>query len=165
MHRGLWDLSNILQNIQRVTKLFNRWIQLESWAIEGDSPVIEIKQSLVSIPSKAEHVKLCLNLRGPSRKAKYWLVTDSERVQWWKGEKNSEKLSEIDPETVSLQTARALLIVWLRSCWRMSRRVIFSCELKWLIHGGEGKPSLNRAKLVTGDRPEPWRSNHDQDEA
>ena len=98
----------MLQHIHGVKKLFNRWIQLESWAIGRDSRVIEIKQSLISIPSKAGHEEPCLNLRGPSRKAKYWLVTDSERVQWWKGEKNSEKLSEIDPETVSLQTARAL---------------------------------------------------------
>lgn len=52
----------------------------------------------------------CLNLREPSRKAKYFLVTDSEQVQRWKGEKNSEKLSEIDPEIVSIQSVRALLI-------------------------------------------------------
>lgn len=34
-----------------------------------------------------------------------------------------------------------------------------------MISGAEGKPSLNRAKLVTWDRPEPWRSNHGQNEA
>ncbi len=38
--------------------------------------------------SKAEHVKLCVKTRGPSRKAKYYLVTDSEPVPWGKGEKN-----------------------------------------------------------------------------
>ena len=62
-------------------------------------------------PSRAGHEEPCLNQRGPSRKAKYWLMTDSERVQWWKGEKNSEKLSEIEPETISLQTVGALWIV------------------------------------------------------
>lgn len=56
-------------------------------------------------------MKPCLNLPGPSGKAKYSLVTDRERVQRWKGEKNSEKLSEIDPKTVCLQPAGALLIV------------------------------------------------------
>ena len=53
----------------------------------------------------------CLNLREPSRKAKYSLVTDSEQVQRWKGEKNSEKLSEIEPKTVSLQSVKPLSIV------------------------------------------------------
>ena len=53
----------------------------------------------------------CLNLREPSRKAKYDLVTDSEQVQRWKGEKNSEKLSEIEPKTVSLQSVKPLSIV------------------------------------------------------
>jgi hypothetical protein len=33
---------------------------------------------------------------GPSSKAKYSLVTDSEQVPWGKGEKNPEKGSEID---------------------------------------------------------------------
>ena len=31
-------------------------------------------------PSKARHEKPCLNLGGPSSKAKYYLVTDSEQV-------------------------------------------------------------------------------------
>ena len=66
--------------------------------------------SQVSIPSKAGHEKPSLNQRGPSRKAKYQSVTDSERVQRWKGDKNSEKLSEIELETVSIQSVRALLI-------------------------------------------------------
>ncbi len=33
-------------------------------------------------------MKSCLNLRGPSRKAKYYLATDSEPVPRGKGEKN-----------------------------------------------------------------------------
>ena len=53
---------------------------LESYTIVGDSPVYEILKSLRSILSRAGHVKPCLNLRGPSRKAKYSLVTDSEQV-------------------------------------------------------------------------------------
>ena len=85
--------------------------RLGSLTIEGESPVIEINYTLVRIPSKAGHEEPCLNPPRPWGKAKYFQVTDSERVQWWKGEKNSEKLSETEPETVSLQTVRALLIV------------------------------------------------------
>jgi hypothetical protein len=62
---------------------------LERQTIEGDSPVTEIaRNSLTAYPSKAGHVKSCLNLRGPSRKAKYYLETDSEQVPRGKGEKN-----------------------------------------------------------------------------
>ena len=39
--------------------------------IEGDSPVYEINLSSNSILSRTEHVKFCLNLPGPSGKAKY----------------------------------------------------------------------------------------------
>ena len=46
--------------------------------------------------SKAGHVKSCLNMGGPSSKAKYSLVTDSEQVPWGKGEKNPDEGSEID---------------------------------------------------------------------
>ena len=63
--------------------------RLESRTIEGDSPVTETAcNSLTAYPSKAGHVKSCLNLRGPSRKAKYSLETDSEQVPRGKGEKN-----------------------------------------------------------------------------
>ncbi len=51
---------------------------LESPAIGGNSPVGE-RQFLKggSIPSTTEHVEFRRNQRGPSRKAKYSLVTDS----------------------------------------------------------------------------------------
>ena len=49
-------------------------------AVVGESPVYEIHSSLWSILSTAGHVKPCRNQRGPSRKAKYSLVTDSEQV-------------------------------------------------------------------------------------
>lgn len=39
-------------------------------------------------PSRAGHVQSCLNLPGPSGKAKYSLATDSELVPRGKGEKN-----------------------------------------------------------------------------
>ncbi len=63
--------------------------RLERRAIEGDSPVTEtVVQALTAYPSKAGHVKSCLNLRGPSRKAKYYLETDSGQVPRGKGEKH-----------------------------------------------------------------------------
>jgi len=43
--------------------------------------------------SKAGHVKPCLNPRGPSRKAKYSSLTDSEPVPLGKGEKNPVDVS------------------------------------------------------------------------
>ena len=54
---------------------------------EGENPVDEILRTLLSILSTAEHEKFCWNQRGPSRKAKYSLVTDSEQVPRGKGEK------------------------------------------------------------------------------
>ena len=60
---------------------------LESWTIEGESPVCEILKEPTGIPSRAEHVKLRLNPGGPPPKAKYKLMTDSEPVPRGKGEK------------------------------------------------------------------------------
>ena len=45
-------------------------------------------KSLVRHLSRTEHVKVGLNRRGPSRKAKYSLTTDSEPVARAKDEKN-----------------------------------------------------------------------------
>jgi hypothetical protein len=51
---------------------------MERPAIAGDSPVREIGTSRERYLSRSGHVKPRLNLRGPSRKAKYSLTTDSE---------------------------------------------------------------------------------------
>jgi hypothetical protein len=51
---------------------------LERPAIEGDSPVHERAHEMKL--SRAGHVKSCLNMGGPSSKAKYDLPTDSELV-------------------------------------------------------------------------------------
>ena len=54
---------------------------LERPATEGDSPVDEIANRSCSLyPSSAGHVEPCVNLGGPSPKAKYSLATDSEQV-------------------------------------------------------------------------------------
>ena len=47
---------------------------------EGDNPVHKSNPLPSSILSKAGHVKSCLNLPGPSGKAKYLQETDSEPV-------------------------------------------------------------------------------------
>ena len=59
------------------------------------------------ILSSAGHVKPCMNLAGPSAKAKYSWETDSEPVPWGKGEKNPCEGSEIEPETVYVQAVGA----------------------------------------------------------
>lgn len=61
---------------------------MEKPAIEGDSPVDEIKKSLRSIQSSTGHVKPGVNVRRPRRKTKYTVLTDSELVPRGKGEKD-----------------------------------------------------------------------------
>ncbi len=53
---------------------------METGAIEGDSPVSEILLTPGMFPSTTGPVKPCGNLGGPSSKAKYESVTDSEQV-------------------------------------------------------------------------------------
>ena len=53
---------------------------MERPSVEGERPVHEIVYIPSSILSRAGHVKPCLNLPGPSGKAKYSSETDSERV-------------------------------------------------------------------------------------
>ena len=77
-------------------------------AIVGDSPVCEKLLKVKS--SRSGHVKSWLNMGGPSSKAKYSLLTDSELVPWGKGEKNPGEGSEIEPETLCLQAGGALLL-------------------------------------------------------
>ena len=48
--------------------------------IEGESPVYERKVEVSGFQSSTRHEKSRMNERGPSRKAKYYLVTDSELV-------------------------------------------------------------------------------------
>ena len=53
---------------------------LEKHTIDGESPVYERKAKTSGIQSSTRHVESRMNKRGPSRKAKYYLVTDSELV-------------------------------------------------------------------------------------
>ena len=52
---------------------------MERPTIDGDSPVHEIFLNLART-STTGHVKPCGNMGGPSSKAKYYLMTDSELV-------------------------------------------------------------------------------------
>ena len=54
---------------------------LERHVIEGDNPVIKMNLTFwIYFPSTAGHEKPCGNSGGPSPKAKYYSVTDSEPV-------------------------------------------------------------------------------------
>ncbi len=53
---------------------------LEKHTIGGESPVYERKVKASGIQSSTRHEKSRMKERGPSRKAKYYLVTDSELV-------------------------------------------------------------------------------------
>ena len=64
---------------------------LESSTKVGDSPVCGKKSAPVRHLSRARHGKAGLNPRGPSRKAKYSLATDSVQVARAKDGKNPYK--------------------------------------------------------------------------
>ena len=63
-----------------VTNPFVSRTLLERVAIEGDRPVGESEWTPDRLPSTTGHVEPCGNSGGPSPKAKYSLVTDSEPV-------------------------------------------------------------------------------------
>ena len=83
---------------------------LESMAIAGESPLCVFVYGYSDILSSAGHEKSCVNLPGPSGKAKYSRETDSEQVPWGKGEKHFDKKSEKVPETMRLQAVGAYCI-------------------------------------------------------
>ena len=80
---------------------------MENRLIEGDKPVTENWSTPRDFLSNTMHVKLRMNLRGPPRKPKYSLATDSEQVPRGKGEKNRCERSEIVPEMMCLQGVKA----------------------------------------------------------
>ena len=83
-----------------------------------------------SIQSSARHVKSRMKERGPSRKAKYYLVTDSEEVPWGKGEKDpgrgvKKNLKPYVYKQIELIKER------YRTFCRTVRRVIIYGEVKY----------------------------------
>ncbi len=110
-----------------------------------------VVQPLEGYLSRSGHVESRLNLRGPSRKAKYSLTTDSElskATERWEEPLLGE---DTEPETMCLQAVGAL--------WRVYSQCVTACllyndpasyrlrQVKALRAGATGKPSLNRAKL------------------
>ena len=83
-----------------VTKVVPSRSCLESGTIERESRVREGIDTPIQLPSRAEHVELGSNPRGPSCKAKYFLVTDSElsrAIERWE----EPLLAEVtEPETM-----------------------------------------------------------------
>src|SRR5262249_30620421 len=82
---------------------------LESSTAAGDSPVGQRRTPVIRSLSTTQHVKVSPNPRGPSRKAKYSLATDSEPSS--ASERWEEPLSgeDSEPETTRLQAVGARL--------------------------------------------------------
>ena len=74
---SVW-LADATTSLHKVTKLRSEQNRLESLATEGDSPVVESRGTPADFSSSARPVEPGVNQRGPPRKAKYSLVTDSE---------------------------------------------------------------------------------------
>jgi hypothetical protein len=77
---GSWDKDVRHQTYNEVTKLLRRkvtWKGKPQWVI---APYSKRMQSSLCIPSNAGTEQTGVNLRGPPRKPKYSLATDSEPV-------------------------------------------------------------------------------------
>ena len=70
----------LFRKAQRVTKSIVSRIHWKVWQDRVTAPYAKMIDLLSEHPSTAEHEKFCGNLRGPSRKAKYYLTTDSVPV-------------------------------------------------------------------------------------
>ena len=96
------------------------------------------------IQSNTRHVESRMNKWGPSHKAKYYLVTDSEAVPWGKGEKDPGRgVKENLKPYVYKQTKHVK--VRCRTFCRTVRRVIVYGKVKYLRYEAEEKSSLKRA--------------------
>ena len=97
-------------------------------------------------PSRAGHVQSCLNLPGPSGKAKYSLATDSEQVPRGKGEKNPCEGSQknLKPYVYKQFEHHAARQVRERTFCIMIRRLNVRSEAK-PIGGAGAKASPKRA--------------------
>src|SRR3954469_18394464 len=76
---------------------------LEKGTRAGDSPVGDSASSPSGYPSRVGHVKPGLNRRGPSRKAKHSMTTDSEpsrATERWEEPRPGE---DTEPETPCLR--------------------------------------------------------------
>ena len=102
--------------------------------------------SRAGYPSKTGHVQSCLNLPGPSGKAKYYCATDSGQVPRGKGEKNPGEGSQknLKPHVYKQFEHHAARQVRERTFCIMIRRLNVRSKAKPL--GGAGaKASPKRA--------------------
>ena len=92
----------------RSEQIFPKQNGVESPTTEGESPVRGWGRSPVGYLSRTGHVEAGLNPRGPSRKAKYSLATDSEPSS--ASERWEEPLpgEDSEPETTRLQAVGGL---------------------------------------------------------
>ena len=114
-------------------------------AIVGDSPVCEKFFKVKS--SRSGHVKSWLNMGGPSSKAKYSQLTDSEPVPWGKGEKNPGEGSEIEPETVYVQAVGAPSLSFFE-VWCDSLLLLMVGTLTTTREAAVGKPNQSSSGCV-----------------
>ena len=78
--RARWGCRACLASMPASQQPVAQSNDLERSARDGDSPVDDTRLARDGFLSIAGHVKSREKLRGPSRKAKYFLVTDSEPV-------------------------------------------------------------------------------------
>ena len=76
---GVVGPTAFLLEREGVTKRKGNRMTWKTSSTEGDRPVDETEAPPVGIPSSASPVKPGVNPRGPPRKAKYYLVTDSAK--------------------------------------------------------------------------------------
>ena len=120
-----------------------------TWKGAPESVTVAYAKTEVSragYPSKAGHVQSCLNLPGPSGKAKYYLATDSGQVPRGKGEKNPCEGSQknLKPHVYKQFEDNAARQVQERTFCIMIRRLNVRSKAKPLGEAG-AKASLNKA--------------------
>ena len=98
-----------MQNGREVTKVIPNRTGLESPPIASDRLVGKRMNSSGRFQSSAGLVEPSVKQGSPLPKAKYYLATDSAKVGRLKDEKNPREGSEIEPETVYLQTCRSTM--------------------------------------------------------
>src|SRR5262245_32764248 len=133
-----------------VSKAIRSRTALESATGAGDSPVCDTACSPDRHLSRAQHVKVGPNPRGPSRKAKYSLATDSEpssASERWEEPLQGE---DSEPETTCLQAVGARLLSSQQSAAAVgsgSRQV----AVKTLVFAASCRLPLPTVRLPTAD--------------
>ena len=114
-------------NLHKVRKSWCEQKQLESCAIDGDSPVRQALRTLsFLLSSRSGHVKPWLNLGGPPSKAKY--ITWSIENKYREGKVKRTPGGEWNRTWNCVRTrSRSRLVRWRRAFCRTIQRVICYC--------------------------------------